>query len=114
MTTQNVCSAQLSILFDEDNGGPECVCCPTRDLCRESNGKPILITKKIRMRSGCNGDEFDTWDHIPKTSYAQDEIERYKRICSMDAPFPLSHLPNSDYPLLGAMVGVLIEKRLIP
>jgi hypothetical protein len=48
-------------IFDSDRNEPECIVCPVRDVC-ETDNAPVTITKDIRKRSGCDGDEFDTWD----------------------------------------------------
>ena len=49
-------------IFTSELNEPECILCPVRDVCETPIGKPVLITKEIRERSGCNGAEFETWD----------------------------------------------------
>jgi hypothetical protein len=60
MCPKNICSTTLRILEDE----PECICCPVMDVCRESDGEPVTITREINKRSNCGGAEFDTWDDV--------------------------------------------------
>ena len=43
----------------------------------------------------------------------KDEIEKYELICKMDAPYPLNYLPYSDYPQIGILAGMLIDKGLL-
>jgi hypothetical protein len=52
----------FSILETEDRNEPECVCCPVRDICEST--EPILITKNMLIRSGCDGEVFMTWDYV--------------------------------------------------
>jgi len=44
---------------------PECMCCPTMDICTTECGVTIVITKDIIQRSNCNGRFTDAFEDVP-------------------------------------------------
>lgn len=51
-------------LTEELMDNPECMCCPTMDICTVKNGMIINITKDVIKRSNCNGGFVDAFDDV--------------------------------------------------
>ena len=52
-------------MFEILNEEPECVCCPTRDVCTIGVGVTIIVTKDMMQRSACSGGFVDAFDDVP-------------------------------------------------
>ena len=48
--------------------------------------------------------------------HADDTFEKYMRICQKETPYPINYLPqshNQQHRVLGAMIGMMIEKGVL-